>query len=449
VTLLKKSGSTWSSTEITLTDINSIDVKRGIGKIKDTFELKILNAENDYYKNGVSVIEEDDRIKIWIWEGETDWSDLTTVQQNACFQIDGSVTSVNQTLSTGRTLTVKGVGMMDVVFKGLVFVRDTSLTKPHLIIQNIIAQLNSYNPYRKIYGANPTEWGTTLTVRATTKRDGTTAFEDKAYTCSYKPAVEIIEDLSTNKYTGDGTYIFKVGYNPTESRYDFYWYAKETDTTDSLTEGTDIIHEINLKQSNEGIINAVIYHVGTDCNNNPRDFLAYDPTRQVADGASWRYYTETGDQIQALIENEWENNTASFATDSGGNRTSNYPTAYDNGGGKWTFQFDTRDDSGVPTGTKAEATDADDYNDAIVEEAKWAGRDIVMKVIDRWGESKWSGSITIPQSNSYTEGQLLKLTSESYNLSEYPLRVEEINQTIWDTTLKVKEDEKSIVLSSI
>ena len=50
---------------------------------------------------------------------------------------------------------------------------------PHLIIQQVISQINNNNNNRKIYGANATEWAEL--GNATTKRDGTTSFPDAQY----------------------------------------------------------------------------------------------------------------------------------------------------------------------------------------------------------------------------------------------------------------------------
>lgn len=434
VAIFKKSGSTWSGTESVVTGVYDVQVKRGIGKIKDVFSFRVLNSQNRLF-DGSSDIEEDDKCRIWFWS-DTVWDDMNAAARNAVLEIEGIVKTIKQTTTGGHEVLVNGVGLMDVVFRGLVFVRDSSLTTPETIIQDVIKQLNEYNPQRTIYGKDSTEWG---------NMNNKVTGNDIQYTSAYKSAAEVIEELSSAQYTGDGAYKFQVKYNATETRYEFLWTRKSRSEDQTMTEGTTVMKRVDLQQSNEEIVNAIIYNVGPDCNEITWDFLAYDPTSQVSDGANWLYYTDSADILPNLIKDEQINNDTLFDKDAQGRFTSNYPNSYDNNGGEWTFQFETRNDAGVKSGTAATATNATTYNEKLVNEAEWAGREKAMKIIDTWGKSIWSGDIEVGQTSTYTEGELIKLTASSYNLTNHNIRCQEIWHNVWSTLIKVKDDEKSIV----
>jgi len=430
VMIYKKDGTTWESSGTVLTDAYKVEVTRGIGKIKDIFQFNILNSHNRYYKSGATQPGEDDRIQIWFWKNKL-WANLTTSQQNDALVMDGVITDVMGSTQTSKELSIRGSGFFDIVMKGMVFVRDNTLTTSDAIIRNIIAQLNGYNPNRVIYGANLTEWN---------NMGNTVLTNDIQYTSSYKSSVEVIEELSSNKYTGDGAYKFFIKYNPTDERYEFRWNKKDNVADGAFIYGTDNCYKLNLKNNKEGVINAVIYNVGLDCNNISWDFLHYDPSETVKGGAAWKYMTDTQNIMPDLLITEFEADETLWETTPDGLRKENYPS---DGEYPWTFQFETRDEAGIKSGTLATAADDDEFNDAIVSEAKWIGRDIAAKLIDTFGDAKWGGDLDIPQVNS-TEGDLLDMTASIYNLSNEKLRVERIRHDIFTTTKMLTKDEKSV-----
>lgn len=427
----KKSGNTWAGSSTHLPFARNVMVKRGIGKVKDTFDFKLTNAHNTYFESGGIKPDEDDKIRVWFWS-DTPWSSLATTEKNFALQIDGIITDVTQTTSTGREISIKGTSFFDLIFKGLVFVRDKNLTLSHTIIQNVISQLNSINPNRVIYGANSSEW-TALGNDETTKTI--------QYTSSYKSVIEIIEDLSTNKYTGDGDFKYLVKYNIVEDRYDFLWNRKGTTESLTLVEGISNIQNLKLNKNKDEVVNAVIYNVGFDANEVPHDFLYFDPSKIVSGGGSWKYITtETQDVTQDLITAEYEADRTKWEETTDGTRKENYPK---DGDFPWTFQFNIRNDDGTYQSTTATASNDDDYNDAIVDEAEWVGKFRVMDIIDRFGEAKWGGSIVVPQSNETNEGELISLTSASYDFSSKKLRMNEIHNDLNVSIYKTKEDAES------
>jgi len=430
VVIYKKTGNSWAASGTLLDEARGVLVMRGIGKIRDVFEFKLLNAHNKYFKTGATVTpDEDDRIQIWMWSG-TAWDSLTTTQKNNALEIDGIITSLTQDTAGGKDLLIKGAGFFDIIFKGLVFVRDKTLNKSHLIIQDIIIQLNKYNPNRTIV------WDT----------DNDLSPKDINYTSSYKSSAEIIEELSSDKFTGDGAYKYYIKYVPdiadeTSVTYKFVWKKKLDNVDNTLTEGTDTIFNTNLKKNKDKIINSIIYNVGFDCFDEAHEFLYNEPSQTVGSGGSWKYLTDTYTLIPDLIVAEFEADRTKWDTTTEGLRKSNFPSA---GSYPYTFQFEERDEHGDKTGTSATATDDDSFNDAIVKEAEWLGRDVAAIWIDLYGQARWSGDVTVPFTNEFIEGNLLSLNSDSYNFSGKRIRIKDITNSIFLTTLRLDEDESTV-----
>jgi len=438
VVVYKKSASSWSSTATEITNVRNVVIKRGINKVKDTFEFELTNTHNQYY----NTVGYDDRCTIWVWNN-TPWSNLTQTQRNDALQIDGVVTDFQQDfMGGGRVLKIKGVGFKEVIAKGLVFVRSPDIVKPHLLIQNVLTQLNNTNPYRKIYGANPAEWAT---LSNPTTKAGGDDFDDVQYTTSYKSGLEVIDDLSSDKYTNDGAYTAKVTYNPTTDRYEFIWRAKTRSTSLKLTEGTTDMNNLKLKQNKDKVVNAIIYNVGFDCNDIAWEFLHFEPSEMVSGGAQWLYYTETNTVIPRLIQQEYDNNRSLWEQTTEGKRKENYPkdSSY-----TYTMQFKARDENGEYTGSNLEVDNDDEFNDAIVNEAEWVGRDQVSKVLERFGTGKWEGDVLQPQTETIIEGDLVEIDSVSYGFTGTNtklIRCIEMYNDVWKTTLMLEEDERSVI----
>jgi hypothetical protein len=70
-----------------------------------------------------------------------------------------------------------------------------------------------------------------------------------------------------------------------------------------------------------------------------------------------------------------------------------------------------------------------------------------MKILQGFGDPKWSGGILIPQDSNHTEGELLSITSADHNLSGYNIRVQDMDVDVFKTKLNVKEDDNSVLVN--
>ena len=571
----------WESTAIVITDAFDIDVDTGIGKKKDTFTYRISNANQrlfrklydgdgsttvftlnfsppssylgtdkfqvyvddvlktnttDYSVSGTTltfvsapadgtenvdvrfqVISSDDKCRIYLWKNMI-WSSMTSAQKITAEAMEGTVTETHiDNDGIKNILTIDGVGFIESVFGALVFARTPANDKPHKVIISTIAQLNQYNPNRKIYGESIAEWyrvggvtttlsaqlaqaatsasltdasdfpsvgsmyidteeiswtsksGNTLsgltrglngtsdathnngsntyTGNATCRSDGT-EFSDMQYDSSYKRAIELVEELSSDKYTTDGQYIYWVVFDSANSRYELHWKYKNPEIASGYTviEGTNPL-KIDGDKSVSDVVNAIVYNVGYDCNEVPHEFLNFDPTSQSSIGSKWRYISETSNISSELINSEFLIDTSKWNTTADGHRNENYPK--DAEVSSWTFQFETRNSDGSLTGNSAVATTDNTFNDAIVAEAAWIGYFQTKKIIDLFGNPRYTITYTVEHSNSYALGSNYSHTIQSYGLNTKGLRLIGIKKSFWSTNLEFKEDESTAITTTL
>jgi hypothetical protein len=445
VVVYKKSGLTWSTSGTILTDARDIIITMGIGKTKDTFSFRLTNTFNILF-DGTSVIAEDDKVEIYLWSSfDTDvaFLDMTQAVRNNYLIIAGIVTQFSQDIGEERDVNIEGAGFADIMFKGLVFFKDAAtVKKPHLVIKNVLNQLNAFNPEpRWIY------WNDDNDIL---RRDGS-AFPDIQYSSSYKTAIEVVEDMSSYQYTNDGAYYYNIVWNTSTSRFEFIWFAPENDGDNStdITESTstvsgDEIIAISMKQNKDKVVNAIIYNVGYDCTETPHEYLYFKPSDASSSNIQWKYMTETNTILVNLIQKECDANPTSWDLDTDGRRTSNFPNTY-----PYTItSFEDRNDDGDLTGAIV-CDDGTEFNKAINKEGYWIGRKAAAAYTDIFGKSKWEGTITFNQTRSYVLGDLINLNLTSYNLTNKLVRLKGIKHTIDTTELELEEDAKSVILAGI
>ena len=332
--------------------------------------------------------------------------------------------------SNTKELTIKGVGAIEYVFAALVFVKNTALTKPEEVIQSCITQINNYNVQtgRKITGQDSTEW--TALSNATTSAD-------IQYTASYKSALEVIEEVSSDRYTNNGNHYFFVKFDGTT--HNFYWKSKSASLTAglSITEGEPKI--LNIFRDEGEVINAVIYNVGLDCYEVPQEFPNFGNTSIGGHGIKWKYVIATNSIISDLLAQEFENDPSLWPQGTDLNRTSNFPTDTSS----WSFQFEGRNDDGTKTGSAATATTDATFNDAIKKEAQAIGKEATNRILDLYSAPRLKAEATYPFTKVYDLGDLVPITSPSYDLVGYPMRIVEIKHVDEDTVLYLEEDEET------
>ena len=511
----------WDSTAIVLSNATKLNVKLGIGNVKDTFKFKVSSANdrltrkffsgngsdktftmlfiptsnflgtdkfqvwvddsiatyaaspsgNTQYKvigttlefgaaPGVGtdnievrfeVITADDKAAIYIWQ-DKEWADMSDDEKNTSFKIEGTITQpALSSNDSGRYIDCSGVGMIESIFGALAFVRQDFVSAPkewwELIIDTI-SQLNKYNPDRKIYGESQTEW--TNMSNPITKNNGD-SFAKIQYSASYKRAIEIIEELTQEKYTDDGQYIYYVKKIPVgdtgAGSYGFYCRYKEPDVSsgDTITQGTEPM-STKAKRATDEVINAVIYNCGLDPASHGMEYLNFEPSSQSSVGSKWKYVTSTNRIGENILNDEFQANPTKFDQNTDKSRKSDYPNDYDSdGNGYWEFSFKPRTSMEDPTYSTSAAKDVDsdaEWIDQTRLESFWRGHDQTSRIIKLYSNPRYKVTCTIYQSNNESIGSAYNVILPSFGLhTTYPLRLKEITHTFWDTDLSFEEDE--------
>ena len=378
------------------------------------------------------VVEEDDVVRIYRVKNTTAFGDSDII-------IEGTVISVagNVDVDT-RTLTISGESFLSQLFKGLVFVQPDggTLDYPHQYIQNIIAQINEFNQDRPIYGETAGEWSDIGNATPTTTKI--------QYTSSYKTAIEIIDDLSTDANTYDGQYLYYLVYNSTDDRYEFNWLAKDATEDNTLIEGTDRISSVKLLIDNDEVVNAAIYNCGLDCEGNSMEFLFFDFTS--GGGSKWKYITSTNTIAEDLVNAEFDNNDTVWdyqTLSEGKKRTSNYPNSYT----AYAMQFTDRDSDGTRNASAVNPSTDATFNDAIWTEARWQGWAKAKAIVDVMKDPKQKLTVTSDygsDTKTYALGEVITCTFPSYGINDIKLRIQQIDYEIETTTLSLAEDEVTI-----
>ncbi len=374
------------------------------------------------------VIEADDIIDIYFWKN-SDWSSLTTQQKNDARKIEGPVIEPSITRDN-NILNVRGYGLIDTIFSGMAFALfdPDIINRAHLAIQQIIAQLNQFNPNRRIYGENPAEWAALDNAETSLERN---------YHSKYRTAIEMIEELSGNQYTGNGQYIYYVQYNPTEDRYEFIWKAKPLNADTTLQEGVEP-ENIKISKATDEVVNVIIYNAGNDCFGNGQEYLNYDFTISGY-GSRWKYVSDTSTISQSLINAEFESDPDLWDTGEERERTENFPLSY-----PYTFaKIRERDETGTSTGGTLIVNTDKEFNQVIREESKWVGKSMTNRYIELYSNPRYKVTLFIPYTNDITPvlGDRYLLTFPCFGLNAKKLRLFQIDYEFWGYQLQLEEDE--------
>lgn len=370
---------------------------------------------------------------------------------------EGFISDVRGSSNVGtRSLSFKGESLINLIFKTLVFVpadenETASLDRSDRIIQWVIQTINSYSDdgsgTRKIYGESAAEW---------TNIGNDVGSSTIRYTSPYRPAYEIIEDLSSSEHTGNGQYYYYLTYNTTEDRYEFIYKAKDPTSTSTIEEGNYPITNVKPLRSDDEVINFAIYNCGVDGYGNGLEFPYFDFTQGAGKGGRWKYITKTNNIADNLVNEEFnDGNQSSWdtytGTDGVAHRQSFFPKS---AAFPYTFTTVENRDSGthLPDGTFPTVNDEGEFNDIIWEECKWRGWSVTKQIIDLHNDARKKVTLTVAygsESSNLLLGNVYKLKLPSFGLygsdgTGQKLRLVQIDYHQQDTEYFFEEDEQII-----
>ncbi len=473
---------------------NAIDfsVRTGIGRVKDTFEFNLNNSNNQLFetfhdgdgstkvfvwKHGVfpsnhptklsvfvnnvqtndysisgssitfdtapslgsknvklkySLIEYEDRVEISQKKNSSSYTNDDLLIAGIVNDLTGGSTS------SGRNLNVSGVGLIEIFFNTLAFSKsyvnagDRTGTVPD-IIQTVISQVNSLNVNRTV------DWNGN-----TTKSNGS-SFEKITYYANYKRALDIIEELSSDRYTKDGQYYYYVRFNKSSGKYELFWQPKTGSVIQSnLTEGTEP-YNIKFDLSDEDVVNAVIYNCGADPKGNGMEFLFLSSagnTFNGGGGTKWLYMTDTSHIGDDILNEEFVNNSSDWDQTDDGFRQDTFPNY------PYTASFDNRSEDPPydETGGTVSVSDDNGFIDAVRLEAKGRGYALAKRITDLHNKARQTYKILLPftTNTDFAIGSLIKLNTESFGGVDLSLRIMERSVEKGIMLLSVEEDETTL-----
>lgn len=251
--------------ETNIENAYAIKVSFGIEAIKDTFSFTVIDStnENNFLLNGT--------VKIYLYyEGGSE----TLV-------MDGLITDVsNKVGEKANKVTVKGNNRLEILLNHQVRADYTS-SSASAILQLVIQAANDGQPSDR-------------QITWYTGNSSTSKVVD--YYSEYRPAFQHIEQLSSDSYTGDGTYIYYLEHDSNV----FVWKARPTESVGSINYGEQTI-SLTRTDNPDDVVNFMIVNAGKDLNDSSIHTYAINPSSVGLLG--WRTKYEIRNEYADFLKN--------------------------------------------------------------------------------------------------------------------------------------------------
>jgi hypothetical protein len=417
VEVVKKVGDDWTGTTTVLSDAYDVQVRRGVGKIKDTFSFKI-NRGRDYFALGAAnPLQSENLVKIYFWRDSTIYADTD-------LEIQGTIEGVTQKISSqGDLLVVTGNNFSEMFFDVMLPLNERQKTWVE-IIKKILLEMRRISGAKVFWAVNGVN-GWTGASNPNLKNDGTSNFPKKDLVLNYTRISEMLDNLTSDEYTSDGKYIYWL--EPEGTNYYFRVAFKSSSVAGTLTQGENS-YDLDVKKSKEDVKNWVVYNCGTDLYGHSVEDLYYDVSSIGENGMKQYYATE---ETQDLFNNLWNterNNPgkiSSFNPDADGFPQDDFPTAYN-----YTFL-----DGTVVSSDK-------EFNDHLKSKALEEGRRIAVRIVDFHGKPLYQTTFNMLYTKNYVPGENWFCVIPWRGV-ERNLRVNDLMQTIAGSQFVVEEDERN------
>lgn len=403
------SGTTWSETTTDVVDFYDPILEVNAGDKKDSFSLK-LNNPNGIYDN---VYQPNDKLTI------------SRVTNSDSFSTDdikmiGVIRDVPTDSSGSKDeVRLEGYNFSEAITTALVFYDAATNKSPLEIVKEAISTVALQNSNFAV------TWDTTNNPLLY-KKDGTTLFPTLKKRYFYVPLSKVIEEMLSDKYTEDGTYMWWVD---NENKFqvrsnaggDAYSYNIETDTdTINYKDGKDI----------KDVKNFIILKGGTDPSGKQLQVVLRDYSSISKHGM--RYY-------YAVSQNTYAENLNKL--DVGKESTTRYPTTYPFTTNWKASYTGTVEGVSVVEGNTIEVTSDLEYKEVLREEALTQLKAEAQQIIDGTKFGKLKVDITVRAgSKDWLLGD--RITCTIPKISDLPkvLRVREIQYTSDTDTYSLEED---------
>lgn len=465
----------------TLTNVQDCQIRLGIETIKDVFSFKVPNVmtDEDAFTWNNPTIQK-------VTAGNTlqigDYVEISAYQDSADSDTDNNVIIYGEITDFSYSnderipmISINGTNITENLLRGFALsttkVDDLNNTVP-VIIKQIISRLNTSNlpVAQRVFAAEDDEYlsfGGVSNITgsfgnvASTKSDSS-AFKEVTYTKTWQPVYRIIEDLATVEYTGDedaGNYMFYIKITPVLPEHvgtlqtnfinELVFKPVTESVVKTLVRGTDYKVD-KITKNLDDVTNVLIVKPGTDPEGDGITTYVINESSLAEVGPKYGFWAkpeiatlaktrekELGEQIGSTF--------IGFTPDTG-----QYP---------WTFQTIFVRDGTYPytedSSTPETAADADEFNSVMRDEILKRGKIEAQNIVNTLGEPRFSANITMyVGSNDLVMGNLVALQDKTAGWNSttanpaYKLRIHDvrhkIDQTGWETSFVLKEDEKVI-----
>ena len=437
--LLATSQSTIQSTADTF-QIRLRNFQETVGALKGSYQFKTDGRRR------TGSFEIDDRVLIYITtlKGRI----IDAADKSLYLRFDGLVTDVSYTSGPdGRVFVVTGANRLEKLltytFPGLYYTRNGKSWSASQAIQDIIDRVNAVMQ-KGLSGnsLNPIIWDSTNDTSDTT---------EITYVRNYKPAFQMIEELSTQRVNGDWNAIYYL-----DEDNKFHW-KKKSRNVDGLIINERDVASLKITSRIWDVFNALIVSTGPDK-------YGHNIHVQVLNTASMaRYGLRYAPGVRHL--NDPWNSLYSAEKRQANFGTGDFPSTYSP---SWTMQFKTRNKAGeLGTSNVVVKSDAG-FNQALRVEARWLLRSAAQHLVDYGGVPtdranvslngrRWENSIlTTSTSLPLGMGDLVKVDVPSLNKTgnnAKELRVNSVDHSIdrngWLVSLELVKDIETSSLGAL
>lgn len=431
----------WDDTPVELEDFTRISIRKGADIKHNTCDVTLqnaVNAEKDYIKNGKIQFSPEQQLDVYaVWD---DGSGVD-VLSNDNLLFSGRVVEFGVESTPDKTPIKIMCSDSSFIVLNKLWVGDETGTPPE-IIQSVLGWVNDgvSKAEDKVSYALTTSGGY---IAAQTS--SSTTFSDINVAKVFKPAYEVIQDVSQPDRTGEEVpYRFHI-----DKDNKFHWFYPNDAAKHMVVEGattaqtltykhpitevaittadTNIhrVKSIKMKNAVYDIVNYIIYKAGEDMNGNQVLFFAYDPTSGspvIKD--SFRNWEDIARAMKSADA------AAGNITKTSGD-TYSYPVSY--GGGlnpAWNTAATVNSDS--------------EYNDAFIVEARNRANSLAEAEFKKTGNPRWKGKIEVEGSNVYNANDGLVLVSQRLGIDRVYFRITDVQHTIgkdgWFTSLELEEE---------
>jgi len=433
----KKSDYTWDTTPKIPKHVIRSEVSYILGKRVDTATITLRYVDNaiQLTDGNTYVFSYDDRIKIYYWV-DNDWDSMTSSEKQQAFIFDGTISKIPASFSPdSQTITITASSLIESLLQTPVAIDEQNKTAPELI-QAVLTELNRLNTKRQI------QWKST---NKTTKKDNSAFPTHTTYFKNWVPAIELIEELSSNEYTDDGSYLYYLEFDEATGDINLVWFAKD-DTVSSdyiYTDGGNF-NEIKISLDKDNVVNFLIYHLGKDANGNSITGVNMDANSIAKNGMKAKYLQNMAQTADDLLYTEANANPSKF--DFNGNQlASRFPLSTEY---PYTFTAIGQDDTNV---TLTVYNDKE-FNDNFRIMVKNEGKRRTDRIIRELSYPIYHAVLTQKRrANSYYQlGNIIKLYNKKYfgtnadgSSKSQLLRIHKVVYTQHKVTIELKEDEET------